>query len=124
MKTFSALLALCEGNPPVTGGFSSQRPVTRGFDVFFDLRLHKRLSKQSRRGYLRRHRTHYDVTVFFCHGFIDSESRQPKRTLCEGHPVEPVTLPSGRDLCCVRSTAPGHQNSRYPANSGHSIAHM
>ena len=38
---------LCEGNPVVTGGFSSQRPVTRSFDVFFDLRLNKRLSKQS-----------------------------------------------------------------------------
>ena len=49
METFSALLALCEGNPPVTGGFPSQRPVTRSFDVFFDLRLNKRLSKHSRR---------------------------------------------------------------------------
>ena len=49
MKTFSALLALCEGNPLVTGGFPSQRPVTRSFDVFFHLRLNKRLSKQSRR---------------------------------------------------------------------------
>ena len=29
METFSDLLALCDGNPPVTGGFSSQRPVTR-----------------------------------------------------------------------------------------------
>ena len=28
---------------------SSQRPVTRSFDVFFDLRLNKRLSRQSRR---------------------------------------------------------------------------
>ena len=37
------------GEPPVTGGFPSQRPVTRSFDVFFDLRLNKRLSKQSRR---------------------------------------------------------------------------
>ena len=36
---------LCEGNPPVTGGFPSQRPVTRSFYVFFDLHL----SKQSRR---------------------------------------------------------------------------
>ena len=45
MKTFSALLALCEGIPPVTGGFPSQRPVTQSFDVFFDLRLNKRLSK-------------------------------------------------------------------------------
>ena len=48
-ETFSALLAICEGNPPVTGGFPSQRPVTRNIDVFFDLRLTKRLSKQSRR---------------------------------------------------------------------------
>ena len=45
METFSALLALCAGNSPVTGEFSSQRPVTRSFDVFFDLRLNKRLSK-------------------------------------------------------------------------------
>ena len=47
VETFSALLALCEGNPPLTGGFPSQRPVARSFDVFFDLHLDKRLSKQS-----------------------------------------------------------------------------
>ena len=47
METFSALLALCAGNsPPVTGEFPTQRPVTRGFDVFFDLRLNKQLNKQ------------------------------------------------------------------------------
>ena len=28
------------------GEFHAQRPVTRSFDVFFDLRLNKRLSKQ------------------------------------------------------------------------------
>ena len=39
---------LC-GNSPVTGEFPSQRLVTRSFDVFFDLRLNKRFSKQSRR---------------------------------------------------------------------------
>ena len=50
METFPALLALWERNPPVTGGFPSQRPVTpRRFDVFFDLRPSKRLSKHSRR---------------------------------------------------------------------------
>ena len=49
METFSALLVLCDGNPPVTSGFPSQRPVTRSFDVFFDLCLIKRLNKQSRR---------------------------------------------------------------------------
>ena len=32
---------------PVTGEFPAQRPVRRSFDVFFDLRLNKRLSKQS-----------------------------------------------------------------------------
>ena len=47
MGTFSPLLALCAGNSLVTGEFPSQRPVTRSFDVFFDLRLNKRLSKQS-----------------------------------------------------------------------------
>ena len=47
METFSALLALCAGNSPVTGEFPTQRPVTRSFDVFFDLRVNKRLSKQS-----------------------------------------------------------------------------
>ena len=47
METFSALLALCAGNSPVTGEFPAQRPVTRSFDVCFDLRLNKRLSKRS-----------------------------------------------------------------------------
>ena len=47
MEPFSALLTLCAGNSPVTGEFPAQRPVTRNFDVFFDLRLNKRLSKQS-----------------------------------------------------------------------------
>ena len=47
METFSALLALCAGNSPVPGEFRAQRPVTRRFDVSFDLRLNKRLSKQS-----------------------------------------------------------------------------
>ena len=47
MEVFSALLALCAGNSSVTDEFPSQRPVTRSFDIFFD--LNKRLSKQSRR---------------------------------------------------------------------------
>ena len=48
METFSALLAICAGNSMVTGEFPAQRPVTRSFDfLFFDLRLNKRLSKQS-----------------------------------------------------------------------------
>ena len=46
METFFALLAICAGNSPVPGEFPAQRPVTRSFEVFFDLRLIKRLSKQ------------------------------------------------------------------------------
>ena len=46
MEIFSALLAICAGNSPVPGEFPAQRPVTRSFDVFFDLRPNKRLSKQ------------------------------------------------------------------------------
>ena len=47
MEAFSAKLAICAGNSPVTGEFPAQRPVTRSFDVSFDLRLNKRLRKQS-----------------------------------------------------------------------------
>ena len=47
METFSKLLAICAGNSLITGEFPAQRPVTLSFDVFFDLHLNKRLSKQS-----------------------------------------------------------------------------
>ena len=63
MEAFSALLALCAGNLSVTGEFPAQRPVTRSFDVFFDLHPNTRLSKSSEAGDLTRHRAHYDVTV-------------------------------------------------------------
>ena len=46
METFSALLAICAGNSPLTGEFPAQRPVMRSFDAFFDLRLIEPLSKQ------------------------------------------------------------------------------
>ena len=45
-ETLSTLLAICAGNSPVTGEFPAQRPVARSFDVFFDLRPNKQLSKQ------------------------------------------------------------------------------
>ena len=46
METFSASLALCAGSSPVTRWI----PPTKAsdFDVFLNLRLYKRLSKQSR----------------------------------------------------------------------------
>ena len=65
METFSALLAICVGNSPAPGEFPAQRPVTRSFDVFFDLRLNELLKgwNNQEAGDLRRYRAYYDVTV-------------------------------------------------------------
>ena len=46
METFSALLAICSGNSPVTSEFLAQSPVMRSFDVFLNLRPNERVSKQ------------------------------------------------------------------------------
>ena len=46
-KHFPRYWPFCGGNSPVAGEFPAQRPVTRSFDVFFDLCLNKRLNKQS-----------------------------------------------------------------------------
>ena len=70
MESFSALLAFCAGNSPVTGEFPSQRPVTRSFDVSFHLHPNKPLSKQSWAGDLRRHRAHYHVIVMEMHEIV------------------------------------------------------
>ena len=70
MEASSALLALCEGNPPVTGGFPSQRPVTRSFDVFFDLRLNKWLSIKVRRRW-------FETPWYYILGIIVVNKRAP-----------------------------------------------
>ena len=62
METFSALLAICAGNSPVPGEFHAQRPVTRSFDIFFDLRI-KGWVNNREAGDLKRYLAHYDVTV-------------------------------------------------------------
>ena len=61
MDTFSALLDICAGNSSVTGKFPMQRPVTRSFDVSFDLCPRN----NSEAGDLRCHCAHYDVIVMF-----------------------------------------------------------
>ena len=51
--------------PPVIGGFVSQRPVRRSFDVF--IAAHEQTAEQkSRRRCLRRHGAHYNV--LYCNG--------------------------------------------------------
>ena len=46
VERFSALLAICAGNSPVTGEFPAQMSVTRSLDVLLGLRPNKRFSKQ------------------------------------------------------------------------------
>ena len=70
METFSALLAICAGNSPVSGEFPAQRPVTQSFDVFFDVRVWVNTREA---GDLRRYRIHYDVIVMnFAHFVLPS----------------------------------------------------
>ena len=45
-KRFPRYWPFVRGIQPVPGDFPTQRPVTRTFNVFFDMRLNKRLSKQ------------------------------------------------------------------------------
>ena len=82
IETFPALLALCAGNSPVTGEFPGQRPVPRNFDVFFDLRLNKRLCKIVRLVNLRRHRSHYDVTVMFFRNAVTARCQRSALAGC------------------------------------------
>ena len=59
---FRITVHLC-GNSPITGEFTAQRPVTRSFEVFFDLGLNKRVSNNREAGDLRPQWAHYDATV-------------------------------------------------------------
>ena len=62
METFSALLVICVGNSPVPCAFPAQRPVTRSFAVLICARINGWVNNR-KAGDLRRHCTHYDVTV-------------------------------------------------------------
>ena len=92
LETFSTLLAICAENSPVSGEFSAQRPVTRSFDVLFDMRLNKRLSKQSWGWWfetlsrpLWRHRNglhmHQTVSLWY----HDMETLSASRAFCEAN---------------------------------------
>ena len=93
MEIFSALPAICAENSLVPGEFLAQRPVTRSFDVFFDLRLNKRLSKQWwgwRFETLLR--IHYDVTVMI------TSHRYNVMELLLGKRFDELIDAGGRDL--------------------------
>ena len=58
-----AFLVPCEGNPPATGEFPSQRPVTRSFRVSLICAWTNGWANNRDAGELRRHRAHYEVTL-------------------------------------------------------------
>ena len=89
----SALLAFCAGNSPLTGESPpppSQTPVTRSFEVFFDLRLNKRLCKHWRRRWFKtslcslwRHFSSSVISnLLFCQDDVIKSSRQDLAILC------------------------------------------
>ena len=80
METFSELLAICAGNSPVIGEFPAQRPVTRSFGVFFDLRPNKRLNKQSWGWWFETPSRTYDVIVIWKQNL--PEANQHKCEIC------------------------------------------
>ena len=63
METFSALLAICAGNSPVTGEFPAQRPVTWSFMFSFICDWINGWVNNREAGDLRRNCAHYDVNV-------------------------------------------------------------
>ena len=63
METFSALLAICAGNSPVTGEFTAQRPVTRALMLSLIWAWINGWVNNREAGDLRRHRAHYDVII-------------------------------------------------------------
>ena len=76
IKTFSALLAICAGNSPVTGEFTSERPVTGCFDVFLIYVWTNGWANNRNTGDLRCHCAHYDVTVMYTDGYLPQRGPQ------------------------------------------------
>ena len=69
MKT---LQTICVGKSPVTGEFLTQRPVTRSFHVFFNLRLNYCWANNSDAGDLRRYCAHCDVIIMIYRKLIQT----------------------------------------------------
>ena len=92
MEKLSALLAFRAGNSPVSGESFSQRPVTRSFDAFLDLRLNKRLGKRDAGDLRRRHHVHYDVTVMFSINYeLSNKSLQISHRISTSKLMERIT---------------------------------
>ena len=111
MRIFSALLALCVGNPHVTGVFPSQRPMTRDFDFFLICAWTNGWENHRDAGDLRRDRAHYDVNVMPLSCVIDYLSTPWIVNLALRFYVHPCSnLLKGESNLTI--LAPKHMNGR------------
>ena len=87
-----------------SGEFPTQRPVTRSFDVFFDLRLNIRLSKQPRGWWFETQSwslwRHCNAAVGYLIRFIISFA---DRLLSRCHPRQ-LAMHASRDIICMRNS--------------------
>ena len=109
IETFSALLAICAGNSPVTGEYPAQRPVTLSFDVFFVLRLNKRLSKQSWGRWFKT-----PSRPLWRHCNVSLSQASPKYAYC-------IVLCMGCQSAGILSTEPEEQTTMKLQNNNHVI---
>ena len=120
METFSALLAICAGNSPVPSEFPAQRPVTRSFRVFFDLR-----PEYNNRGTgdLRRYRVHDDVIVMWCNNDQVSKVTMVTQPMVSSVPLihqffkgwsPSISCSYLTDVAAISPVFQNHQNTGYP----------
>ena len=99
----STLLSFCEGNPPVTSEFPSQRIRNEGFDVPFNVSLNKRLNKQSSCWWFKMPRRPCDVTVLdlelSCRDLIKKIDQQSSPS--NGHQVRVTCSIQSRGIQCT-----------------------
>ena len=90
VKMLSTLLALCEENPPVTGGFPDKGPIMQSFDFFLYFSQNKLLNKHSNCHWFDMTWRSWDISVMlvasarflssfgpFCHIYWNSISTFP-----------------------------------------------
>ena len=106
-----ALLAICAGNSPVPGEFPAQRPVTRSFDVFFDLCLNKRLRKQSWGGWFE---TLSRPLWRQCNELTVNVTHYPGNQVCPKMKVASHCVWNQRQLGCLLDSLFKQQNMKAP----------
>ena len=101
METFSALLALCAGNSPVTGEFPSQKPVAQSFDIFLICTWTNGWINHRDSGDLRRHRDHYDVTIMEIVAYAILRTEHPIITSTDWKQSQQIKV-VGRYFCGIK----------------------